>query len=104
MGVLSVTCLAVLIATPSHAEYVRAKPNAAAQAEAYCNMMARGSRTGVFAMGSPNFVGGAMLGAGIGNMIRQSRTKQDCMTMLGYEWKKPAGKAKASAGNRSLRK
>ena len=90
---------------PSSAEYVRAKPNDAAQAEAYFNMVARGSRRGFFAMGNPNFVGGYALGAGIGNMIRQARTKQDCMTMLGYEWAKPksAAKNKSRTGANSSR-
>jgi hypothetical protein len=72
------------------AEYVKARPgNEAAQAEAYCNMVARGSRQGFFAMGSQEFVAGAAIGNGIGNIIRQARTKQDCMTMMGYEWVKP---------------
>lgn len=96
-NILAVLALVVL-SSPANAEYVRAKPNDVAQAEAYCNMVARGSRRGFIAFGNPDFVGGYALGAGIGNMIRQARTKQDCMTMLGFEWKKSGKKTRSAVG------
>lgn len=96
--VLAVLAL-VALATPAYADYVRAKPgNDAAKAEAYCNMVARGSRQGFFAFGNPDFVAGAAIGNGLGNIIRQARTKQDCMTMLGYEWKKSGKKPRSTVG------
>ena len=88
----------MVIAYPAKAEYVRAKPNDVAQAEAYCNMVARGSRQGYIAFGNPDFVAGAAIGNGLGNIIRQARTKQDCMTMLGFEWKKSGKKPRSAVG------
>ncbi len=85
---LLVLTAAISQGTTAQAEYVksRKKNNDAARAEAYCTMVARGSRQGFIAIGDPNFVGGAALGNGIGNLILQAKTKKDCMTALGYEW------------------
>ncbi len=106
-SVASLHCIVTLMAalcmgTDAHAEYVRAKPgNGAAEAEAYCNMVARSSRGGFFAAGNPNFVAGAALGYGIGSIIQQAQAKKDCMRMQGYEWK---GKPKTAGGNVSRSK
>lgn len=80
----------VISSSGASAEYVRARPgNEAAQAEAYCNMVARGGDRGYFAFGDPDSVAFANGMASLGNAIRRSRAKQDCMTMMGYEWVKP---------------
>jgi len=80
----------VIFSSGASAEYVRTKPgNEAAQAEAYCNMVARGGDRGYFAFGDPDSVAFANGMASLGNAIRRSRAKQDCMTMMGYEWVKP---------------
>ena len=86
-------CAFVVVAAScsgASAEYVKARPgNEAAQAEAYCNMVARGGDRGYFAFGDPDSVAFANGMASLGNAIRRSRAKQDCMTMMGYEWRKP---------------
>lgn len=92
----------LLVSAEARAEYVRAKPNGAAEAEAYCNMVSRGARQGFFAFGSQEFVAGAAIGNGLGNLIRQSMVKKDCMRMMGYEWKKPQ-KAKKSRPGRDTK-
>ncbi len=83
----------VALSSVARAEYVKAKPgNEQAKAEAYCNMVARGSRQGFIAFGSSAYVAGAAIGNEIDNMIRQSMTKKDCMRYMGYEWVKKKGK------------
>lgn len=96
--------LLAIASSEASAEYVKAAPgNEAAQAEAYCNMVARGGDRGHFAFGDPDSVAFANGMASLGNAIRRSRTKQDCMTMLGYEWRKPQ-KAVSSGGNNTTSK
>ena len=95
-------CIMMLAAsgTAAHADYQKAKPgNDVARAEAYCNMVARGQHRGFIAFGSSEFVGGAAFGNGIGNLIRASMAKNDCMTMLGYEWKKSSKASNAAVGS-----
>lgn len=95
-----VTILALIVtSTAAQAEYVKAKPgNDAARAEAYCNMVARGQQRGFMAFGNQDFVAGAAIGNGIGNLIRASLAKKDCMVMQGYEWVKPKGARKQPVG------
>jgi hypothetical protein len=91
-----------LVTGAAHAEYVKATPgNEIAKAEAYCNMVASGAERGYFAFGNANYVAGAAFGSAIGNMIRVSQAKKNCMIMQGYEWKKPArAKRVVGAGTR----
>lgn len=101
---LCACALFAIASSEASAEYVRAQPgNDAAQAEAYCNMVARGGDRGYFAFGNPDSVALASGVASLGNAIRRSRTKQDCMTMLGYEWRKPQ-RAVTSGGNATTTK
>lgn len=103
-NLLGACALVVIAGSEASAEYVRAQPgNDAAQAEAYCNMVARGGDRGYFAFGNPDSVAFANGMASLGNAIRRSRTKQDCMTMLGYEWRKPQ-RAVTSGGSATTTK
>lgn len=62
-------------------------------ANAQCNLMAMGAQQGTFAYGDANFVAGAMIGSAIGNAIRQSYVKQQCMTIQGWKYTKIASTA-----------
>jgi len=59
---------------------------------AYCDNLSMGVDRGYFVSGDPNFVGGYALGASIGNAIRRSRFKQNCMVMNGWEYYRPSSK------------
>lgn len=59
-------------------------------------MVARGGDRGYFAFGDPDSVAFANGMASLGNAIRRSRAKQDCMTMMGYERVKPKKNVKGA--------
>lgn len=48
--------------------------------------MAMGVGTNTVAIGSPNYVAGAMIGSAIATSIQQEQFKQNCMVLQG--WKK----------------
>jgi hypothetical protein len=55
-------------------------------AEAQCNLMAMGAGGGHFAMGSPEFVIGASIGAAIGDAIQTAYVKKQCMVLQGWKF------------------
>ncbi len=82
-------CLAFLVlgGSSAGAEYKRIGPGPTLDyALAYCDNASMGVGQGYFAFGSPGFVGSFALGNAIGNAIRRSRFKQNCMVMNGWKW------------------
>src|SRR5262245_50972113 len=66
--------------------------NTLAQQAAKCRIYARSGSTGVIAVGSPAFVGGALIGSAIGNAIRVSMNYKDCMLANGWTEARPQPK------------
>ena len=53
-------------------------------ASGQCKLGALNSGQGFFAMGNPNFVGGAALGNAVGNAVRANATYNACMEAQGF--------------------
>lgn len=54
-------------------------------AEAQCNIASMGAEQRRLAIGSPAFVGGAMVGGAIRNAIRRAEYKRNCMILQGWK-------------------
>ena len=54
------------------------------QASGNCKLVAMGAEKSSFAFGSPGFVAGASIGAGLGNAIRVNSAYNACMEAAGF--------------------
>jgi hypothetical protein len=72
--------------TASLAEWTKIGPGPNFEiAEAQCNLMAMGAERGHIAYGSPSFVAGAAVGSAIGNSMRRSYVRKNCMVLQGWK-------------------
>ena len=74
------------------------------QASGNRKLVAMGAERGSFAVGSPSFVAGASIGAGLGNAIRVNSAYNACMEAAGFiATDTQSGQAQIDAGNDELR-
>jgi hypothetical protein len=84
MKTVLIAAALVVGVTAAHADGYH-KASGFEQTKAYCELVANGLQTsGGFVMGSPAFVGGAMLGSAIGGAIRHAQNYDSRMVLKGY--------------------
>jgi hypothetical protein len=84
MKTVLIAAALVVGVTAAHADGYH-KASGFEQTKAYCELMANQLQPGGgFVMGSPAFVGGAMIGSAIRSQITHAQNYDNCMVLKGY--------------------